>query len=193
MNQPSSDRPYLITFTDLVYAALVSYSLPLVDRSVSSLDYTAGLLSFSVILLLYDWYGEHFVSAQRGTGTLSIVFDFVALIIYFLLLFFGARASHFWLAAFAARAARGLVMNNLLLRGSPSMEQKRKLQVWNYSSSWMFVSCLVLLVMSVVWWELAPLWLLTSGVLIWITGYLVAILMEWVRFKGRRGAADPND
>src|SRR6267142_452471 len=130
-------RPYLITFPDLIYAALLSHALGILDRSLTVSFTSASFVLVAIILMIYDWYGEHWVALQRRVGSLSITLDFVALIIYFGLFFVGSQSSINFVLLLAARALRGIIINFILLRFNGDPGYRERLKSYNISSSMM--------------------------------------------------------
>ncbi len=179
--QLRAERPYLISFTDLIYAILIGYGISLLHNSVVK-ERLLGVLFvvFVLILIIYDWYGEHFLSAQVKVGVIATIFDFFALLIYFGLLFFSALSSIFLFLFLAARALRGLAINFLLLASKPSQQQEIKLKAWTISSTLMIIVYLTVFF----WFKfLCSVQFLMIAVMTWGITYLISLIVERIWLK----------
>ncbi len=135
------DSLYFVTFTDLIYAILLGYGISLLHHGV--LEKQVGpvlLVMFSLILVVYDWYGTHLLDPRRRAGVASVILDFVAFFIYFGVLLSSAQSSFYLFLFLAARAARGLLHDLLVLQKLPKPPEKIKLQAWTISSTSMLIS-----------------------------------------------------
>ena len=173
-------QPYLITFTDLIYAILIGYGISLLHSSVIEQRIPSLFLEiFVLVLLVYDWYGAHLVGTQTRAPTASAILDFTALLIYFGLFISSALLSIYLFPFLAARAARGIVLNYLVLRTLPKRPEEIKLRVWNISSGAMFLAYLTFFILaffSVI--TSTDTHLLMVAVIIWAISYILALLTE---------------
>ena len=140
-NKVNNTHPYLISFTDLIYAALLGYSLTLLEHAVTDASLASiGFIVTAIILMIYDWYGEHWLAVQQRVGGFAIVFDFFALMIYFGLFLSGARVSGLFMPLLALRALRGIVYNCVLLSSVGDPGWRETLKSFNISSSLMAIT-----------------------------------------------------
>lgn len=176
--QGQNDKYYIITFTDLIYAALLAYSLTLLHSAFEEISYTTLVIVFSVILLVYDWYGEHLIAVQRKVGTAATVFDFAAFLIYFGLLYTSAQVSYYVFLFMAIRALRGLIYNFMLMAKQPAVLERMKLKSWSISSSLMLLTYFGLFIATIYDVALCDIVFIISLISIWAVSYLIAYILE---------------
>lgn len=183
-DQLSQDTRYVVEFTDLIYAALLSHSLSVLnsifndDPEALEIFIDSFLVSFAIMLLIYDWYGEHFLSVHRRTGSVSVIFDFVAFLSYFGILFSANQRSSYLFLFLALRGARGLVLNYLLYFNNVNRNELGKLISWSVSSSLMVLIYLILFFYDILITDIV-IWLYVSSVVgVWLVSYAIAIFIE---------------
>jgi SAM-dependent methyltransferase len=171
-------RQYVISFTDLVYAALLGYALQELGQTLAKADFVDSLFIVSAILyLIYDWYGEHSLEVNTTLGSLAIQFDFAALVIYFGLIYSGARASLFFSLMMALRAARGILINVVLLKsGNPAYGPR--LKSYNVSSGSMAALYLAVFAIDVIAIRLSSPVRLAISFGLWAAAYAAALISE---------------
>lgn len=188
----NDNRPYIVTFTDLVYAALLSYGLDKLDQALSGNMPGSILVGYIILLMFYDWYGEHWLAVQRRVGTLSITLDIIALIIYFFLVYAGFASSIYYILLLAFRAFRGIVYNYILLKFEGNGEYKERLMSFNLSSSFMLIGYLVMFSLGITLLTFSSRGIFIIALVFWLTAYLVSYTIGsiysssswWVKLNG---------
>lgn len=179
---PSTNSSHLITFTDLIYAALISYGLFILQSSIDMPIVNLGFATFAIMLLCYDWYGEHFLSIQVKVGGLLLFFDFISLFSYFFLLWASVNNSLFYSFVLVIRALRGLAVNVLILPKHEDILLRSKIKSYNVSSGLMIFAYASVFVYDNVGF-LAPNERLLWCVGIWVAAYVASFVFEAVFAK----------
>jgi ubiquinone/menaquinone biosynthesis C-methylase UbiE len=175
-------RPYLITFTDLIYAAWLSYALTVLHEAANNQTIGLVFIVFAIALGLYDWYGSHWAVIHR-TGTIVTLLDFVALLVYFGLVFFGSKGSIYFMLLLAMRALRGIFFDILLLQKGNKPEEAARLKSWLISSGFMTATYLVIFGLASSKITLSSQEILVVSFVVWATAYASAEVAE--RIYGR--------
>lgn len=179
MHAMDSRKQFFISFTDLIYAALLGYGLQEFDKALTSRSITAAFVATAILYLIYDWYGEHSLEVNTTLGSLAIQFDFVALIIYFGLIYYSTRATEYFILLMAARAARGIAINIILLRsGNPAYGPR--LKSYNVSSSLMAGLYILIFIIDVrlAHFTLVARFIISFG--LWCLAYAAALTSEYI-------------
>jgi ubiquinone/menaquinone biosynthesis C-methylase UbiE len=95
----------------------------------------AALVGTALLYLIYDWYGEHSLQVNTSLGITAIKFDFLALLLYFCLIYFSSDQSQYFALFMALRAARGIALNVILIRRESPFAPR--LKSYNVSSGLM--------------------------------------------------------
>jgi hypothetical protein len=172
--------PHVLTFTDLIYAALSSYALPLFDSAADRRDkWAVGYLAVAAIWMFYDWYANHYFGIDANLGARNIPLDLVSFFQYAGLLYTAARTSP-WVHLFLAiRGARGIAYNEIALRTGKGPRDPERLRSYNYSSGFMVVTYSGLLVFELSRGQLRVGERLIAAIAIWLMAYGIALFVEW--------------
>jgi ubiquinone/menaquinone biosynthesis C-methylase UbiE len=170
-------RQYVISFTDLVYAALLGYALQQLDTVLTQQPVTAGIVSTAILYLIYDWYGEHSLEVNVALASRAIQFDFMALALYFGLIYCSTRASVFFMLFMAIRAGRGIIINLVLLHvGNP--QYAPRLKSYNVSSGVMASLYTIIFALDILVLHLTALERLVTSFGLWALAYASALVSE---------------
>ncbi|GGK73675.1 class I SAM-dependent methyltransferase [Mangrovihabitans endophyticus] len=172
---------YVISFTDLVYAGLLGYGLQKLDMVIGRHWAEAALTGTALLYLIYDWYGEHSLEVNVSLGAAAIRLDFIALFIYFGLIYFSSGSSQYFAIFMALRAARGIVINVILIRRSSS--HAARLHSYNVSSGLMTVLFVAMYAVDTVV-GFSPVVRLAASFALWLFAYAAALASERI-FAGR--------
>ncbi len=170
---------HVLTFTDLIYAALAAYSISAFDIEASQRHWLAvAYLLVSVIWMFYDWYANHFFAIQEHMGAKNIPLDMVSFAQYAGLLFYSKYESPVIYIFLAIRGLRGIVYNEVALRQWHGVRDAERLRSYNYSSGFMVVaySALYVIDRTFGWPTVGPR--LVVAVLVWVIAYGLALLAE---------------
>ena len=184
----NNERSYLITFIDLLYAAIISYGLSVLHKSLENQTISSAFVIFAIVLAMHDWYGEHWVAITKKIGAISTIFDFIALMIYFGLIFFGSSSSLYFLALLAFRALRGIILNIILLTKHLISIEATRVRAWNISSIAMFIAYAI--TFSIGFWDssfsFSEIEVLLVSISIWISSYIIFYVAEFIGNNTKR-------
>ena len=178
-------RAHVITFTDLVYASLASYGLPLFDAALKRGDgWAVACLGMASVWMFYDWYANHFFAVEQHLGAKNIPFDAISFFQYAGLLYASALTSPWIFFFLAIRALRGIVYNELALRRGEGPRAAARLRSYNFSSGFMVLAYTPLFIWDVSCDIFDAGLRLGIAIAIWALAYAIAIFAE-ARFERR--------
>lgn len=183
-------EPFVITFTDLIYGATLGAGLSLLAAALDEFSAVGVVLVlFSFVVLIYDWYGEHFMTVGQPIGGITIVFDAAAMMIFFLCFYWGADASVFFPLALVGIGIRGLAYDIYCLwKFELDHEQRITIQAWTfYAAAFIVANLAFFCVVSLLADRKLTLSCSVALIAIWV---LLSVLCEiLIRFLKRSSSA----
>lgn len=179
MTDTPQSRTYVLTFTDLVYAALAAYGLELTATALDHHDYWAvAYLGAGGVWMFYDWYANHYFASDEDLGAKNLPIDFVGLILYAGLLYASSKTSAWLFVFLAIRGLRGIVHNEMTLRYGTGRHDVERRRSYNYSSGFMVATYIPLFLYDKYFrpWDVGGRFGVAVG--IWLIAYGIALLVE---------------
>ena len=178
MEKREDTKTYIVTFTDLVYASLLAYALDKLDKALGTPSLSLAFLIGTIIFMIFDWYGDHSLSVQRRAGTIAITLDFIAMAIYFAMIYSSVHFSIYYLPLMGLRGLRGMVFNYILIKLPGQPYRVERLKSYNLSSGFMFLTFTVLFIIDASMDSFSELERFLLASLIWLLAYGVALISE---------------
>lgn len=193
MTDSSPDRTLVITFTDLIYAALAAFGLGLVGTALDHHNaWAVAYLAAGGVWLFYDWYANHYFVIEQQLGGRNIPLDAVSLAQYAGLLYAASKTSPWILFFLAIRGIRGIVYNELALRREKRLYDPERLRSYNYSSGFMAMAYTVIFLDELKHKTVDVDVQLGLAVGIWLIAYGIALRVE-ARLDRRRATQGDAD